>query len=39
MELNGKFENSLKIKSQGPRLKYLEVFVNDQNYFDKDQIN
>ena len=39
MELNDKFENSLKINNQGPRLKDLEVFNNVQDYFDKDQRN
>jgi len=39
MELNDKFENSSKLKNQRPRLKNLEVFINDQDYFDKDQRN
>lgn len=39
MELNDKFENSSKIKNQGPRLKDLEVFINGRDYFNKDQRN
>ena len=39
MELNDKFENSSKIKNQGSRLKDLEVFINEQDYFDNDQRN
>jgi len=39
MELNDKGENSSKMKNQGPRLKDLEVFINGQDYFDKDQRN
>ena len=39
MELNDKFENSSKIRNQRSRLKDIEIFINNQEYFDKDQRN
>ncbi len=36
--INSKITQKIQ-KNQGPILKDLEVFINNQDYFDKDQRN